>query len=59
VIKMVCDRCGKEVLTTIVPYTSKVIMMNGVIRTNYDLCKECLYKVRNFITDAQTDCGWR
>lgn len=49
-IKFVCDRCGCEVLKTAMPISRKAIIIDGVIRKEYDLCKKCVCEVREFIT---------
>lgn len=51
-IKIVCDRCGKELFSRTPLSTHKITFIEGTIRTEYDLCKECLLKVRNFIIEA-------
>ena len=75
-IKMVCDKCGKEVYSVAFPHlpqTSKILITSGINTREYDLCKSCLWKVREFITadtpqteepyiDIETGilhwCGW-
>ena len=52
-IKMVCDKCGKEVYSVEFPHlpqTSKILITSGMITREYDLCKSCLREVREFIT---------
>lgn len=52
-IKMVCDKCGKEVYSVAFPHlpqTSKILITSGINTREYDLCKSCLWKVREFIT---------
>jgi len=49
-IKIICDRCGKELLTTYSQNTRKVVFLEGS-RTEYDLCKNCMVEVRNFVVE--------
>jgi hypothetical protein len=53
-IKFVCDRCGCEVRMTVIPFNRKAIVIDGVNRREYDLCKKCISEVREFIT-GQTE----
>lgn len=53
-IKFVCDKCHCEVYMTFMPFNRKAVLIDGVNRTTYDLCKKCMYEVRMFITE-QTD----
>lgn len=52
-IKIVCDRCGKEVLSRTSLSTHRITLMDGTIRTEFDLCKDCILKVRNFIIEGR------
>ena len=45
-IRMICDRCGRTVDSTAYPYDCKVKILNR----EYDLCKHCMQKVKEFIT---------
>lgn len=49
-IKFVCDRCRREVLMTVMRSRRKAIVIDGVIRKEYDLCEKCVREVREFIT---------
>lgn len=52
-IKMVCDRCGKEILMSVLVHNNKITMISGFHRTEYDLCRDCFFKVQNFILESQ------
>lgn len=53
-IKYVCDKCGCETNMVVIPFTRKAIILEGVHRREYDLCKKCFYEVQSFIT-GQTE----
>lgn len=53
-IKFVCDKCGCEVRMTVMPFNRKAIVIDGVNRREYDLCKKCISEVMEFIT-GQTE----
>lgn len=64
-IKIYCDRCGKEISE----YTNYTISVQGPEITSFDnrykythkqyqLCDSCMNDVHEFMT-AKTDCPWK
>ena len=49
-IKFICDRCGSEFDMAFLTINRKAIIMEGLVRKEYDLCKKCVCEVREFIT---------
>lgn len=46
-IKIICDRCGKEMRSYDAPTSVKFIMSDKTFE--YDLCSKCMYEVEDFI----------
>ena len=56
-LKIICDRCGKEIIYPNAHVGDRVIRMKVSDNYEYDLCKECRYKVINFITKGERTKG--
>lgn len=54
-IKCICDRCGHEVNAVVIPFTRKAIILEGVYRREYDLCKKCFYEAQMFLQGLPTE----
>lgn len=53
-IKFICDKCHCQVNMTVMPFRHKAVILEGVHRREYDLCKKCFYEVQEFI-QGQTE----
>lgn len=52
-IKMVCDRCGKEIVLTYRSPNEPSKLTTPYTSIQYDLCKNCIVEVRDFIEQGK------
>ena len=51
--KMICDRCGKEIVLTHRSPDEPCKLTTPYTSIQYDLCKNCIVEVRDFIEQGK------
>ena len=56
-IKLVCDRCGEEILMQSPKAVRKVMFCYGGTYVQYELCVNCMDEVRKFAKSIKVEEG--